>query len=399
MFFGARRLPLFYSVLLLALICYSSISYGHIDPPDPQSTGNAGYRYLWMGDTPAAIKVFENARQLDPAFPYRWSDLGDAYAIMGASDKAAACFRLAVTLAPESPQIALRAANFFFSNNLPGEALRLGADVLRQTDGFDQSVFRSYVRLGGTQEQILNSGIGSNPRAAQAYFQFLLTGGTRDQLETVWRWMDLKAYIDPHAARGWANWLFQAGSAADAVKVWGEHVASNPDFYCNPANPESSWIDNGSFEADERGGAFDWNDVPVAGVTVAVDSKVIHSGQKSVRLTVDSTDNLDYHHFFQRTWLEPGNYRVEGWIKTQAFSTNQGIGLQVIDPAHPAELNVSTAALAGNRDWTLVSQNFTVAAVARLAELRIVRRPSWDFDNHPRGTAWVDDLRIVRLSR
>ena len=399
MFFGARRLPLFYSVLLLALISFSSINYGHIAPPDPQSVGNAGYRYLWLGDIPAAIQAFENARQLDPAFPYRWSDLGGAYAIAEASDKAASCFRRAVTLAPQSPQIALRAANFFFSNNLSGEALMLGAEVLRQTDGFDQSVFRSYVRLGGTQDQILNSGIGADPRAARAYFQFLLAGATREQLETVWRWMDSNAYIDPDSARGWTDWLFHAGSAGDAVKVWEEHVASNRAFYRKPANPESSWIDNGSFEADWRGGAFDWNDVPVAGVATAIDRKVVHSGQKSLRLTVDSSDNLDYHQFFQRTWLEPGNYRVEGWIRTQAFSTDQGIGLQIIDPAHPAELNVSTDALTGNKDWTMVSQDFTVADGARLAEIRIVRRPSWDFDNHPRGTAWVDDLRIVRRSR
>jgi hypothetical protein len=41
-----------------------------------------------------------------------------------------------------------------------------------------------------------------------------------------------------------------------------------------------------------------------------------------------------------------------------------------------------------------VSEDFAIAGHARLVEIQIVRKPSFSFDNHPRGTAWVDDIQV-----
>jgi hypothetical protein len=116
-----------------------------------------------------------------------------------------------------------------------------------------------------------------------------------------------------------------------------------------------------------------------------------HSGARSLRLAFDSADNLDYHHYMQRVWLEPGAWRLEGWIRTRDFSTDRGVGLAI------AELSAYTPDVSGTHDWTHVAATFTVSGAPRLVEVRIVRRPSLDFDNHPHGTAWVDDVAIRNL--
>ena len=78
---------------------------------------------------------------------------------------------------------------------------------------------------------------------------------------------------------------------------------------------------------------------------------------------------------------------------------DRGIGLAVAGPAgkNSPELSVFTPDLTGTHDWTRVAADFTIFGAPRLVEVRIARRPTWDFDNHPHGTAWVDDVAIRRL--
>ncbi len=74
------------------------------------------------------------------------------------SDSAQYCFRRSLELAPNSPQIAMRAANFHFREGETGPALQLVAEVLRFTPAFDGMVFNSWVRMGGSLNDVLQSG-------------------------------------------------------------------------------------------------------------------------------------------------------------------------------------------------------------------------------------------------
>jgi hypothetical protein len=187
--------------------------------------------------------------------------------------------------------------------------------------------------------------------------------------------------------------LLRSGEPAEAARVWATHLALDPTEY-----GKSHWIDNGGFEKDWKGGGFDWNSFITPGVGVAVENAGAHAGGRSLRLDFDSKENLDFHHFFQRTWVRPGKYHLEGWIRTSGFSTDQGVGLRAVEPGHETELNAYTVGITGTAPWTKVSEDFVIAGVAKLIEIQIVRRPSLNFDNHPRGTAWVDDIQ-VQLAR
>ena len=59
----------------------------------PQMLANEGYRQLWLSrltGSSGAIREFRMAAEADPAFPYRWSDLGLALADAGRLDEARA---------------------------------------------------------------------------------------------------------------------------------------------------------------------------------------------------------------------------------------------------------------------------------------------------------------------
>jgi hypothetical protein len=384
-----RRLPVYGVFLLAALMAASYAMFGSFTPSTPQIWGNTGWQKLVAGDIPDAISDFQRALEADPAFPYRWSDLGEALADAGKMQDAAYCFRRAVELAPDSPQIAIRAANFWFRAGSPDRALSLESPVLNAAPEFDQMVFRSWIRMAGDISRILTNGIGTDARAARAFFDFLVSNGERPGLDETWRWLESHGYTAPRQSRERVDLLLRWNAPAEAVEVWANHLAAEGRVY-----GKSRWVDNGGFERNWEGGGFDWNSVACPGVSVSVDNTGAHSGGRSLRVDFDSKENLDFHHFFQRTWMPPGKYRLDGWIRTSGFTTDQGVGLRAVEPGHESELNTSTTAITGTTSWTHVSEDFVIAGHARLIEIQILRKPSFSFDNHPRGTAWVDDIQV-----
>ncbi len=250
----------------------------------------------------------------------------------------------------------------------------------------------SYVRMGGDLERVLQTGIGNNRRAAQTFFQFLMRGGREQQIREAWRWMDERGFASRPLARSWANRLLQQDHAEEAATVWMRHGATDTGAY-----RRSNWVDNAGFEEPLTGEGFDWLAEPCAGVKTAWDERIVHAGSHSLRLELDAADNLDFHHISQRVWLEPGRYRLSGWVRTSGLTTDQGVGFRLAGTGNAGDSNVLTPAAVGSQPWTRLSAEFSTHAPARLAKVEIVRRPSEKFDNRPHGTAWIDDVEIQRL--
>ena len=386
------RMPLCCALVLTALLAVTYARFGSLAPPVPQVVGNSGWQELVGGNILRAISDFQVALVGDPAFPYRWSDMGEALADSGKMRDAAYCFRRAVALAPDSPQIAIRAANFWFRAGSADQALSLESQVLRTAPEFDQMVFRSWIRMAGDISRILSQGIGTNARAARAFFDFLVSNGDKPGVDETWRWLELHGFTASHQSRERVDMLLRSNAPAEAAGVWANYLTSDRAAY-----GRSHWIDDSGFERDWEGGGFDWNSLACPGVSASVDNVGAHSGGRSLRLDFDSKENLDFHHFFKRTWIAPGKYRLDGWIRTSGFTTDQGVGLHAVEPGHETEVNASSTAITGTTPWTHVSVDFVIAGAARMIQIQIVRKPSLNFDNHPRGTAWVDDVQVQPL--
>jgi hypothetical protein len=373
----------------------SWLSNGLVSPPMPQMVANQAYRELWSDHAEGrhgAIEMFQQSLAMDPAFPYRWSDLGDALAAAGRIDSARYCFRRSLELAPNSPQIAMRAANFHLGEGELGPALQLGAVVLRITPDYDAMVFNSWLRLGGDLNGILQDGIGANARAEEAFFRFLIANATghsatgqseESRLFQTWNWMEDHSSVTRPLATAWAVWLGSRHRDKDSFLVWKRYVAHDPAYAIG------NWIDNSSFENEPVGQGFDWRLQPCPGVKAVLDPVVAHSGHSSLRLEFDGSENPDFHHVAQSVWLQPGRYRLTAWMRTANLSTDQGLALTLF--------GASTPALISAKDWTRVGADVTVRSNPSLGEVRIVRERSWRFDGKLRGVAWIDDVELRRI--
>ncbi len=385
-------MPALHGIALAGLLTAGWLGDGSISPEKPQTLADHAYRELWSGHSEGpngAVDKFRQALAMDTAFPYRWSDLGDALAASGMADSAEYCFRRSLELAPNSPQIAMRAANFHFREGEIGPATQLGAEVLRLTNTYDGMVFSSWVRLGGSFTDVLQNGIGTNRRAAESFFRYLIStsrpGESADdsRLSGLWTWLEERSQVNRPLAMVWVDWLTGRRRDHDAFLVWKRYVAADSTY------GSGNWIDNAGFENEPAGKGFDWRLQPFPGVKARLDSATAHSGHSSLRVEFDGSANPDFHHIAQRVWLPPGRYRLTAWMRTANLSSDQGLAL-VLN-------GVSTPAVTGSHDWTMVGADVTVRDGASAGEVKVVRQRSWRFDGKLLGVVWIDDVAVRRI--
>lgn len=305
------RVPAVFSLAMAAIMSAVWLQGGLVSPAAPQTIADHAYRELWSNPSEGsarAIGMFRQALAMDPAFPYRWSDLGEALAGAGQTDAADYCFRRSLELDPNSPQIAMRAANFQLREGKQKPALELGARVLRDTNAYDDMVFSSWTRLGGNTDEVLRQGVVDNGRAAESFFRFLLRSKDEAALNQAWPWMESRSFVTPSLAREWAGWLIGQHREAEAFGVWKRYV--NPDYGV------TNWIENPGFETMPTGMGFDWNLQDCAGARASLDPAVKRFGDSSLRLDFDGSTNVNFHHLTQPVLLPPGKYRLTAWVRT-----------------------------------------------------------------------------------
>lgn len=383
---AARLLPLGLAVALAAL-AGRAISLDHSlsgEGQPPQRAANLAYRSLWRGDTADAVRRFRLVAEADPAFPYRWTDLGSALADAGRVKEAEAAFLRARTLAPESPQVSLRAANFYFRTGDAARGRELAATVLRRAPLYQEMVFSLLARFGGSPEEVLDNSIGANPELANNYYRFALA---RDPASgALWRELDSRGLAQSSSALLRARYLLRAGQTADAAEVWRRYLATDKQAW-----QQSNFVENPGFEREPQPGeGFEWTIQDPTPARAVISGDQYHSGARALRIEFDGSVNIDFRHVAQTLWLRPGAYRLNAWIRTEGITTDQGIRVAVSGRGITGgELPSQT----GTADWHRVITPVNVAE-AGVAQLTVIRRVSAQFENRPRGVAWLDDITL-----
>jgi cytochrome c-type biogenesis protein CcmH/NrfG len=97
---------------------------------------------------PDSVEAFRTALSADPASPFRWCDLGEAYAIQGDLEKAEYCSRRGAALAPLVPAVKLRLCNLEIRIGDETRITACLADLLQTEPAYRQMILSDYQRLG-----------------------------------------------------------------------------------------------------------------------------------------------------------------------------------------------------------------------------------------------------------
>ena len=332
----------------------------------------------------------------DSASAYRWADLGETLTNAKQHEGAEYCFRTAVVAGPHDPAILCRAANFYFMIGDYAATLRCLSAVLANPDltAYYLPVFVTLSRMNRPLSTILNDGIGYSHSAAQAYLRFVAEQGRIADTETTWKWIAERSLGNDQLNAEYLDFLVRHKQSRLAAETWAQLNARHAPEYLH-----SNWIFNGNFKFAPRPSPFDWHIEPKDDVATDRVCDLSRTEGCALELTFNGTENLDFHGVAQQGVLTPGTWLLQGAIKIDNVTTDQGVSVRIYDPVQPAKLDIQTDSLTGTRDWTKVERLFDVRPETTLVRIEIQRRASLKFDNKISGRAWVRSLVLRRESR
>lgn len=344
------------------------------------------------GRTREAIREFRREIEADPASPHAWADLAETLAIGRQGRLAAYSIEQAVSAAPNSPAVLMRAVNASLSIADNQRAIRLLSRILQNPGNreFFPAVFLTYSRLRIPIESVLANGFPRTTRAAAPLLEFLFAAGRVPDVMIAWGWMVRNNLQTDTLASEYVRFLLSTGHETDAADAWAELNRSR-----TPEYRKANWISNGSFEQAPRPGPLDWQIEPDANVEITRSTALAHDGERSLALQFGGLENTNFQGVHQETALAPGKWRLRAFIKTSGITTDQGLGLRIRDAAQVRNLDVRTGALTGSHDWTLLERVFEVRPQTRLVRVELFRDPSSRFDNKIEGRAWIDSVELV----
>ena len=168
-----------------------------------------------------------------------------------------------------------------------------------------------------------------------------------------------------------------------------------PDRVPSPASA-TNLITNGNLQGDILNGAFDWRVFPVSGVAVSQDSSGPNSDARSLRIEFDGAQNLYYGSVLQFVPVQPRiKYTFSAFTRSQALTTDAGVGIQISDAYDPNKILGSTEPLIGTTPWSEQSFSFQTPPETHLLIVRIVRSPSQKLDNKIAGAFWLSRVSLT----
>lgn len=354
------------------------------------------YQYNPADTNPEQAMVhIQRAVQLAPYDPDAWLDLGAALEFQGETAKAEACLRRADYLAPNLPPIQWAIGNFFLLHGNVGEAFHHFKVVLSGSARYNQTIFDTAWKASGNANQILEEVIPEHAQSEFAYLDYLVSRHDYEAAAGVWKRLAggpegfpasmvspyLEALIDTHRAA-------EAGQVWDALRTKGVI----PPTYVQSSH---NLVVNGDFEAPPLNLGFDWRLIRVDGAYSSLDESTYHSPGHSLLIQFMGAQNLNYQNVAEFVRVEPSRaYRLQGFIRTEAISTDSGLRFQVRDVFDTRLLDLFSEDLKGDHGWTPVPLEFKTPAKTELIAIIVTRLPSQKIDNKIAGKAWIDDVTL-----
>lgn len=347
------------------------------------------------GGDSAAVPIPEllEALRRDPASSDRWCTLGEAKLKAGQVEQARTCFLNALALGPNDPPSLFRAARFYYEIGEHKHALAQTSRTLENTERYDSGIFDWYTGKKASTEEILSDGLGTSARPSRAYLRYQIEGRDFDRAAMVWNRLLSHHFVDVGVARDYVNFLYDNRRFESAARSWALYLGDRAKGYL-----ETTWLFNGDFELESAGTRFDWtmwnlND----DVEFGIDRSVARSRARSLRIRFAGKENVSYSHVSETTFLMPGIYRFQAFVRAHGITTDQGVAFHIFDAEDSRRLDVRTDQVVGTTEWKPIEQTVRVSPETKLLTVQVVRQKSLKFDSQIAGTAWIDDVSLIKI--
>jgi len=366
------------------------------NPVYPATLANLVHLYGQSPDPDAVIRLYQTAVRLSPFDAGYTADLAQANDWAGRTNVALPLFQRAQQLFPNSPEINWRLANFYIRSGNTTDALPALKRALSSNIIDKNQIFALSDRAGIDSVTVLDKLLPPDIPKHFAYLNFETQHSNFSASQEIWnRLLELNSPFELKEAFPLLDTLIRAHELDRASQVWSSLVSRFPDRIPSPASA-NNLITNGNLQSDVLDGAFDWRVFPVSGVAVAQDATGPSVGTRSLRVEFDGTQNLYYGSVLQLVPAQPRTkYTFSAFTRSQAVTTEAGVGVQISDGYDTNKILGSTEPLIGTTPWSEQSFSFETPSDTRLLIVRIVRSPSQKLDNKIAGAFWLSRVSLT----
>ena len=367
------------------------------NPVYPAALANLLHLYGRSPDPDAVIRLYQTAVRLSPFDAGYTADLAQANDWAGRPNAALPLFQRAQQLFPNSPEINWKLANFYIRSGNIGDALPALKKVLSSNIIDKNQIFALSDRAGIDSVTVVEKLLPPDVPAYFAYLNFEAQRRNFSAAQQTWnRLLSLGSPFEPKEAFPFLDALMRSDEQLDnASQVWSSLVSRFPDRITSPASPDTL-VTNPNLQADILDGGFDWRVFPVSGVLLTQDSTGPSADARSLRIEFDGTKNLYYGSVLQFVPARPHTkYTFSAFTRSQAITTDAGVGLQISDAYDLVKVLGSTDPLIGTTPWSEQSFSFETSTQTRLLIVRIVRLPSQKLDNKIAGAFWFSRISLT----
>ena len=379
-----------------------------LEPQDAENWRRLGDFWqldLQNSDPQRAIQAYRTSLSLNPNSAYAWLGLASVYEGQGELDAAREALLNAKRSYPVSADVSWRYANFLLRTGERDSAFREARQTLENEPQRAWEAFSLFQRFGSDTNQLLDRLLPlQEPSYLDVIWGLDLEGRPTEALQVWDRLSKLNKEMPQHRVPtgnyqhtqvilfSLVEQLVSKGYISEAGRVWKQVL----DFMNFPMerNPSDSLVWDGGFETDLTGGLA-WRIDTAAGYVARFSRAIKHSGARALEIEFDGKRNVDFRGVCQLVVVEPGTaYDFSGWLRTQNITTDSGISLRLSTPQN-AGPELVTPELTDTHPWTQVRFQWRSPKNVRLAQICLVRRPSYKLYNTIAGTVWVDDVQMV----
>lgn len=360
---------------------------------------------LQNGDPQRAIQAYRTSLSLNPNSAQAWLGLASVYEGQGELDAAREALLNAKRAYPISADVSWRYANFLLRTGERDSVFREARQTLENEPQRAWEAFSLFQRFGSDTNQLLDRLL---PRQESAYVDVIwgldLEGRPNEALQVWDRLCKLDKEMPQHRVPtgnyqhtqvilfSLVEQLISKGYISEAGRVWNQ-VLQFMNFSMR-RDPSESLVWDGGFETDVTGG-LSWRIDTGAGFVARFSRVIKHSGARALEIEFDGKRNVDFQAVCQLVVVEPDTaYDFSGWLRTENITTDKGISLRLRTPQNVGS-ELVTPELIDTHPWTQVGFQWRSPKNVRLAQICLVRRPSYKVYNTIRGTVWLDDVQIV----
>ena len=366
------------------------------NPVYPATLANLVHLYGQSPDPDAVIRLYQTAVRLSPFDAGYTADLAQANDWAGRADVTVPLFQRAQQLFPNSPEINWKLANFYIRSGNTIDALPALKKILSSNIIEKNQIFALCDHAGIDSATVLDKLLPPVTPKYFAYLNFETQHSNFSAAQETWnRLLALNAAFELKEAFPLLDTLIRSHELDRASQVWSSLVSRFPDRIPAPASA-NNLITNGNLPADILDGAFDWRVFPVSSVAVVQEATGPTVGTRSLRVEFDGTQNLYYGSVLQFVPAQPHTkYTFSAFTRSQAVTTEAGVGIQISDGYDPNKILGSTDPLIGTTPWAEQSFSFETPPDTRLLIVRIVRLPSQKLDNKIAGAFWLSRVSLT----